>query len=142
MRVVLSVGWLTFSSICLMVMEISGKTVLTNMMVFYRSSRSEVFCKKGALKNFAKFTRTLLCQRPFLNKVAGLQGRRQRHTHTHTFVRSKKKKEKQRTKERVSIQKLLLGCHQVQNVTVLAILERLEFKIFSCRPTKVANNTF
>ena len=94
-------------------MEISGKTVLTNVMVFYRSTRSEVFFKKGAVKNFAKFARKHLCQRLFLNKVAGLQGRRhQTHTHTHThtrththtqtFLRSKKKKEKQRKKERVS----------------------------------------
>ena len=36
--------------------------------------------------------------------------------------------------------KLLEGCHQSQNVTVLAILERLEFKTFSCRPTMVAGN--
>ena len=29
----------------------------------FRSSRQEVFCKKDALKNFAKFTRKYLCQR-------------------------------------------------------------------------------
>ena len=29
-----------------------------------RSSRSEVFCKKGALRNFAKFTGKHLCLRP------------------------------------------------------------------------------
>ena len=46
---------------------------------------------------------------------------------------SKKKNEKQRKRK---------GCHQGQNVTVLAILERLEFKNFSCRPTMVADNTF
>ena len=39
----------------------------------YRSSRQEVFCKKGVLKNFAKFTGKHLCQSLFLNKVAGLQ---------------------------------------------------------------------
>ena len=37
-----------------------------------RSSRAEVFCKKGVLRNFAKFTRKHLCQRLFFNKVAGL----------------------------------------------------------------------
>ena len=37
----------------------------------YRSSRPEVFCKKGVLKNFAKFTGKHLCQRLFFNKVAG-----------------------------------------------------------------------
>ena len=36
---------------------------------------------------------------------------------------------------------LLKGCHQGQNVTVLAILERLEFKNFSCWSTMVADNT-
>ena len=33
------------------------------------------------------------------------------------------------------------GCYKDQNVTVLAILERLELKIFSCQPTMVADNT-
>ena len=36
-------------------------------------------------------------------------------------------------------QKLLKGCHQGQNVTVLAMLERLEFKTFSFTPTTVAD---
>ena len=31
---------------------------------------------------------------------------------------------------------------QIQNVTALAILERLELKFFSCRPTMVTDNTF
>ena len=35
-----------------------------------RSSRSEVFCKKGVLRNFAKFTEKHLCQSLFFNKVA------------------------------------------------------------------------
>ena len=59
-----------------------------------------------------------------------------------TFLHSKKKKGKQRKKERVTRQKLLNGCHQGQNVTVLAILERLEFKNVSCRPTMVGDNIF
>ena len=46
------------------------------------------------------------------------------------------------TRGRVSKQKLLKGCHQSQNVTVLAIVKRLEIKNFPCRPTMVANNTF
>ena len=37
----------------------------------YRSSRPEVFCKRGVLGNFTKFTGKHLCQRLFLNKVAG-----------------------------------------------------------------------
>ena len=40
--------------------------------VSYRSSRPEVFCKKGVLRNFTKFTGKRLCQSLFFNKVAGL----------------------------------------------------------------------
>ena len=39
----------------------------------YRSSRPELFCKKGVLKNFAKFTGKHLWQSLFFNKVAGLR---------------------------------------------------------------------
>ena len=39
----------------------------------YRSSRPDVFCKKGVLSNFTKFTGKHLCHRLFFNKVAGLQ---------------------------------------------------------------------
>ena len=38
-----------------------------------RSSRKEVFCKKGVLGNFAKFTGKHLCQSIFFNKVADLR---------------------------------------------------------------------
>ena len=38
-----------------------------------RSSHPEVFCKKGVLRNFAKFTGKHLCQSLFFNKVAGLR---------------------------------------------------------------------
>ena len=38
----------------------------------YRSSRPEVFCKKGAPRNFTRFTGKHLCQSLFLNKVTGL----------------------------------------------------------------------
>ena len=48
----------------------------------------------------------------------------------HTFFAAKRKKGNKGKKERVSKQKLLKACHQGENVTVLAILERLEFKIF------------
>ena len=40
-----------------------------------RSSRPEVFCKKGVLRNFAEFTGKHLCQRLFFNKVAGNEKR-------------------------------------------------------------------
>ena len=38
-----------------------------------RSSRPEVFSKKGVLRNFAKFTGKHLCQSLFFNKVADLR---------------------------------------------------------------------
>ena len=40
-------------------------------MIDIRSSRPEVFSKKGFLRNFAKFTGKNLCQILFFNKVAG-----------------------------------------------------------------------
>ena len=55
---------------------------------------------------------------------------------------AKIKKENKGKKERDSKHKLLKGCHQGQNVTVLAILERLEFKNVSYWPTIVADNIF
>ena len=36
-----------------------------------RNSRPEMFCEKGVLRNFAKFTGKHLCQSLFFNKVAG-----------------------------------------------------------------------
>ena len=38
-----------------------------------RSSRPEVFCKKGVLRNFAKFTGKHMRQSHFFNKIAGLR---------------------------------------------------------------------
>ena len=38
-----------------------------------RSSRPEMFCKKGVLINFAKFLGKHRCERLFFNKVAGLR---------------------------------------------------------------------
>ena len=38
-----------------------------------RSSRPEVFCEKGVLKNFTTFTGKCLCQSLFFNKGAGLR---------------------------------------------------------------------
>ena len=42
-------------------------------------------------------------------------------------------KTKETKGKKISKQKLLKDCHQCQNVTVLTILERLEFKKFYCR---------
>ena len=58
------------------------------------------------------------------------------------FGVAKRKKGDKGKKERVSKQKLLKGCHQGQNIIVLATPERLEFEKFSCRPIMVADNTF
>ena len=52
------------------------------------------------------------------------------HTHTPSLVARRKGGKQRRKNIRVSKQKLLKGCHQGQNVTVLAILERLEYKFF------------
>ena len=40
-------------------------------MLTFRSSRPEVFCEKGVLRNFSKFTEKHLCQSLSFNKVAG-----------------------------------------------------------------------
>ena len=45
----------------------------TMITVHLRSSRPEVFCKKGVLSNFAKFTGKHLCQSLYFNKVASLR---------------------------------------------------------------------
>ena len=39
----------------------------------FRSSRPDVFCKKGFLRNFAKFPGKYLCQSFFFNKVAAFR---------------------------------------------------------------------
>ena len=38
-----------------------------------RNSRSDVFCKKGDLRNFAKFIGKHLCQSLYFNEAAGLR---------------------------------------------------------------------
>ena len=43
-----------------------------HLIGFSRSSRRELFCKKGVLRNFRKFTGKYLCQSLFYNKVAGM----------------------------------------------------------------------
>ena len=58
------------------------------------------------------------------------------------FWVAKRVKGKEWKKERVSKQKLLKGCHQGENITVLAIVERLQFENFCCRSTKVADNMY
>ena len=43
-----------------------------NKISFVRTSRPEVFCKKGGFRKFAKFLGKHLCQSPFFNNVADL----------------------------------------------------------------------
>ena len=43
------------------------------MLQKYRSSRLEVFCRKGVFRNFEKFTGKHLCQSLLFNKIAGLR---------------------------------------------------------------------
>ena len=50
-----------------------GKWNISASLVFSRSSCPEVFCRKGVLRNFAKFTVKHLCQILFFDKVAGLR---------------------------------------------------------------------
>ena len=45
----------------------------SNIRFLNRSSRPQMFCKKGALKNFEKFTGKHLNQSLFFNKVADLR---------------------------------------------------------------------
>ena len=52
----------------------SSNAVVNRISHYYqfwmnRSNRPELFCKKGVLKNFTKFTGQYLCQSLFLNKV-------------------------------------------------------------------------
>ena len=50
-------------------------TLVTNgfTVSIKRSRRPDVFCAKGVLRNFKKFTRKHLCLSLFFNKVAGLR---------------------------------------------------------------------
>ena len=53
--------------------EIADNVMASVELLDSRSSRPEVFCRKGALKNFTTFTGKYLCQSLFFNKVAGLR---------------------------------------------------------------------
>ena len=44
-----------------------------SILVPIRSSRQEVFCNKGVLRNFTKFTEKHLCQSLFFNKVGDIR---------------------------------------------------------------------
>ena len=46
---------------------------MKSWVIMSRSNRPEVFCKRGAITNFAKFTRKHLTQSLFFNKIASLK---------------------------------------------------------------------
>ena len=77
----------------------------------FRSSCSEVFCRKAVFRNFAKFTGKHLCQSLFFNKVAGLTLRWQ-------------------------IAKQLSGSTLFYQATIKTRLKKMEF--FLCNKHKVA----
>ena len=53
--------------------NVAEERFLETGMVLNRSSHAEVFSRKSALRNFAKFTGKHLCQGLFVNKVADLR---------------------------------------------------------------------
>ena len=53
--------------------SISSRVLCSLSMPLFRSSRPGLFCRKGALRNFAKFTGKHLYQSLFFDKVAGLR---------------------------------------------------------------------
>ena len=60
--------------------DLSGNTLAWNISLILtpynshkESSRPEVFCKKGVLRNFTKFTGKHLCKSLFFNEVADLR---------------------------------------------------------------------
>ena len=63
------------------------------------------------------------------------------HTHKHTFVKKTQKKRNQGKKKGFRIRNYEKALTKVK-MLLPAILERLEFKNFSSRPTMVAGNTF
>ena len=73
-RIILNYFTIKFSkSFMIFLLKTSVKWEPKNRIKISGSSRPEMFCKKGVLRNFAKFTRKHLCQSLFFNKVAGLR---------------------------------------------------------------------
>ena len=46
---------------------------MSPFIALFRSSHPEMFCKKGVLRNFAKFTGNVLCQSLIFNKVVSFR---------------------------------------------------------------------
>ena len=58
----------------------------TVLLILFRSSRSEVFCQKGILRNFAKFAGKHLCQSLLFHKVAAGNFIKKRDSGTGVFL--------------------------------------------------------
>ena len=66
--------FLTLNSLIVTILIIFVHFIIQDSVkVRYRSSHPEVFCKKGVLRNFEKFTGKHLCQRLFFDKAGGLK---------------------------------------------------------------------
>ena len=63
----LKIGWYQKHQI-----EALVKNFSVNLFGLLEATTGGVFCKKGILRNFAKFTGKHLCQSLFFNKVAGV----------------------------------------------------------------------
>ena len=67
------ITFIYYKTVCPFNIFHSHKAMSMTVSKTIRSSRTEVFSKKGVCRNFSKFTRKHLCQRLFFNKVAGLR---------------------------------------------------------------------
>ena len=54
-------------------LNFTNGTILRKTSHMLRSSRPDVFCEKGVLRNFVTFTVKHPCQSLFFNKVGGLR---------------------------------------------------------------------
>ena len=51
--------------------KIIGHILKKSKIISVESSRPRVFCRKGVLRNFTKFTRKIKCEGLLFNKIAG-----------------------------------------------------------------------
>ena len=63
--------WKYSSSWLVLFLSVTFFSSQIKVRTWFRSSRPEVFCKKGVRRNLVKFTGKHLCQCLFFNKVAG-----------------------------------------------------------------------
>ena len=79
-----------------------SNTFISNARQNFRSSRPDLFCKKGVLRNFAKLTGKYLGQSRFFNKVAGLRPELllfQNYSHSSSMSSSKNNRTYCKTKQ-------------------------------------------